>query len=101
MANPGNHSAADGHQQSISGEDGQPVDGIAGTHPGGQEPSGAHVDAGGEGIRQSGEQGARQGELPARPKRIDEAAHEGAPEGTLQRGGISSQDSDPSTRNTR
>jgi hypothetical protein len=43
MANsPSTHGAA----QSISGSDDQPVDGIAGTHAGNQEPAGAHTDAG-------------------------------------------------------
>ena len=46
MANQGSNGAADGHQQSIGEEDGQVVDGINGSHPGTQEPSGAHVDAG-------------------------------------------------------
>lgn len=45
----GNHGAADGHQQSIGAETGQPVDGIAGSIAGTQQPSGAHVDAGGAG----------------------------------------------------
>jgi len=35
-----------GHQQSIGADSDQPVDGIAGSHAGTQEPSGAHVDAG-------------------------------------------------------
>lgn len=34
---------------SIGTDDQQPVDGIAGTNPGTQQPSGAHVDAGGAG----------------------------------------------------
>lgn len=38
---------ADGHQQSIGADSTSPVDGISGSHPGTQEPSGAHVDAGG------------------------------------------------------
>lgn len=42
-----NNSAADGHQQSIGADSTSPVDGIAGSHAGTQEPSGAHVDAGG------------------------------------------------------
>ena len=42
-----NNSAADGHQQSIGADSTAPVDGIAGSHAGTQEPSGAHVDAGG------------------------------------------------------
>ena len=42
-----NNSAADGHQQSIGADSTSPVDGISGSHPGTQEPSGAHVDAGG------------------------------------------------------
>jgi hypothetical protein len=46
MTNQGSNGAADGHQQSIGEEDGQVVDGIKGSHPGTQEPSGAHVDAG-------------------------------------------------------
>ena len=37
------------HEQSIGAEDNQPVDGIAGSNPGTQQPSGAHVDAGGAG----------------------------------------------------
>jgi hypothetical protein len=36
-----------GHQQSIGADSDQAVDGSAGTHAGTQEPSGAHVDAGG------------------------------------------------------
>lgn len=43
----GSNGAADGHQQSIGADSPTPVDGIAGSHPGTQEPSGAHVDAGG------------------------------------------------------
>ena len=39
--------SAEGHQQSIGTDSANPVDGIAGSHPGTQEPSGAHVDAGG------------------------------------------------------
>lgn len=38
--------SSDGHQQSIGADSDQPVDGIAGSHAGTQEPSGAHVDAG-------------------------------------------------------
>jgi len=38
--------STDGHQQSIGADSDQPVDGIAGSHAGTQEPSGAHVDAG-------------------------------------------------------
>ncbi len=50
MANQqGSSGAADGHQQSVGTESGQPVDGIAGSNPGTQQPSGAHVDAGGAG----------------------------------------------------
>ena len=37
------------HDQSIGPDSNQPVDGIAGTNPGTQQPSGAHVDAGGPG----------------------------------------------------
>ena len=37
------------HDQSIGGDSNQPVDGIAGSNPGTQQPSGAHVDAGGAG----------------------------------------------------
>ncbi len=37
------------HEQSIGAENNQPVDGIAGGNPGTQQPSGAHVDAGGAG----------------------------------------------------
>lgn len=37
------------HTQSIGAENEQPVDGIAGSNPGTQQPSGAHVDAGGAG----------------------------------------------------
>ena len=37
------------HEQSIGAENNQPVDGIAGSNPGTQQPSGAHVDAGGAG----------------------------------------------------
>ena len=37
------------HEQSIGAETNQPVDGIAGSNPGTQQPSGAHVDAGGAG----------------------------------------------------
>lgn len=37
------------HDQSIGTESNQPVDGIAGSNPGTQQPSGAHVDAGAEG----------------------------------------------------
>lgn len=49
MANgtTGNNGAADGHQQSIGADSPTPVDGIAGGNPGTQQPSGAHVDAGG------------------------------------------------------
>lgn len=49
MANQttGSNGAADGHQQSIGADSPVPVDGIAGSHAGTQEPSGAHVDAGG------------------------------------------------------
>lgn len=36
-----------GHEQSIGNDSPAPVDGIAGSHAGTQEPSGAHVDAGG------------------------------------------------------
>lgn len=39
--------SSDGHQQSIGADSDQAVDGIAGSHAGTQEPSGAHVDAGG------------------------------------------------------
>jgi hypothetical protein len=39
-------STADGHQQSIGADSGQPVDGIAGS-PSGTQPSGADVNAGG------------------------------------------------------
>ncbi len=42
-----NNNPADGHQQSIGADSATPVDGIAGSHAGTQEPSGAHVDAGG------------------------------------------------------
>lgn len=35
-----------GHAQSIGTQGDQPVDGIAGSHAGTQEPSGAHIDAG-------------------------------------------------------
>ena len=42
----GSNGAGDGHQQSIGAETNQPVDGIAGSNPGTQQPSGAHVDAG-------------------------------------------------------
>ncbi len=42
-----NTTPADGHQQSIGADSATPVDGIAGSHPGTQQPSGAHVDAGG------------------------------------------------------
>ena len=45
----GNSGAADGHQQSIGAETNQPIDGIAGSNPGTQQPSGADVDAGGAG----------------------------------------------------
>lgn len=34
------------HDQSIGTDTNQPVDGIAGSNPGTQQPSGAHVDAG-------------------------------------------------------
>ncbi|WP_426101956.1 hypothetical protein [Massilia sp. TSP1-1-2] len=37
------------HEQSIGAENNQPVDGIAGSNPGTQQPSGAHVDAGNAG----------------------------------------------------
>jgi hypothetical protein len=37
------------HEQSIGSNSNQPVDGIAGSNPGTQQPSGAHVDAGGAG----------------------------------------------------
>lgn len=37
------------HDQSIGTDSNQPVDGIAGSNPGTQQPSGAHVDAGGAG----------------------------------------------------
>lgn len=37
------------HEQSIGPDSNQPVDGIAGSNPGTQQPSGAHVDAGGAG----------------------------------------------------
>ncbi len=37
------------HEQSIGTNTNQPVDGIAGSNPGTQQPSGAHVDAGGAG----------------------------------------------------
>ena len=43
----GSNNSADGHQQSIGTDSTSPVDGIAGSHPGTQQPSGAHVDAGG------------------------------------------------------
>lgn len=48
MANQttGNGGAGGGHEQSIGSDSPAPVDGIAGSHPGTQEPSGAHVDAG-------------------------------------------------------
>ena len=46
MGNQGSNGAADGHQQSIGEDDGQVVDGIQNSHPGTQEPSGAHIDAG-------------------------------------------------------
>ncbi len=46
MAIQGSNGAADGHQQSIGEEDGQVVDGIKGSNPGTQQPSGAHIDAG-------------------------------------------------------
>ena len=49
MANQASNGTAGGHQQSIGEEDGQVVDGIQGSHPGTQEPSGAHVDAGNPG----------------------------------------------------
>ena len=39
--------AADGHEQSIGAASPLPVDGIAGSHPGTQQSSGAHVNAGG------------------------------------------------------
>ncbi len=42
----GNTGAADGHQQSIGADSPVAVDGIAGSNPGTQQPSGAHVDAG-------------------------------------------------------
>lgn len=45
----GSNGAADGHQQSIGAETNQPIDGIAGSNPGTQQPSGADVDAGGAG----------------------------------------------------
>ncbi len=66
MANQASIGTAGGHQQSIGEEDGQIVDGIAGTHPGTQEPSGAHVDAGDPGpaagpLPEATAPGARQG----------------------------------------
>lgn len=41
------HPASGEHAQSIGGDQQQPVDGIAGSHPGTQEPAGADVNAGG------------------------------------------------------
>lgn len=48
MANQstGSNGAADGHQQSIASNTEAPVDGIAGSHAGTQQPDGAHVNAG-------------------------------------------------------
>lgn len=43
----GSSAAADGHEQSIGAASPLLVDGIAGSHPGTQQPSGAHVNAGG------------------------------------------------------
>ena len=54
------NNGGNGHEQSIGSPTDQPVDGIAGSHPGTQEPSGAHVDAGktrhGEPQREKGNQ---------------------------------------------
>ena len=101
MATTGNSGTAGGHQQSIGTTDEQAVDGIAGSHAGGQEPSGAHVDAGAEGLRQGGDAASKQAELPQGNKRIDEVAHEGVQDGLLQRGGISSEGLEPAAKNTR
>ena len=56
MATPqqGSNGAADGNQQSIGTEGESPVDGIAGGHPGGIEPAGDDVNAGGSGVITTG-----------------------------------------------
>jgi hypothetical protein len=62
MATPsqGSNGAADGGQQSIGSDSDSPVDGIAGSHPGGIEPAGDDVNAGavgnGPGKRHEGSQ---------------------------------------------
>jgi hypothetical protein len=59
------------HEQSIGPDSNQPVDGIAGTNPGTQQPSGAHVDAGGPGAGPgqrpeiTPDEAQRQGVVPA------------------------------------
>lgn len=50
--------------QSIGEENGQPVDGIAGTHAGNQEPAGADVNAGASQARKEVEKPNRSGAQP-------------------------------------
>jgi len=72
------------HATSIGTQGDQPVDGIAGSHPGTQEPSGAHVDAG-KHKHQPGprEDGNRQHGGPG-------GQAQGGSGDSLQRGGVSS-----------
>ena len=63
------------HEQSSGAENNQPVDGISGSNPGTQQPSGAHVDA--------GDPGAGPGQRPAinsdtqQPGALPDAGHTG------------------------
>ncbi len=74
MANPaqGSNGDADGGQQSIGTDGESPVDGIAGGHPGGIEPAGDDVNAGGlgkgPGRRHEGSQQMDQPGTPTTPE---------------------------------
>lgn len=67
----GNSGMTGGHQQSIGADSPVPVDGINGSHPGTQQPDGAHVNAGkgggGAEQRQGGSGGQRQGSTQDSP----------------------------------
>ncbi len=67
----GNSGMTEGHQQSIGADSPVPVDGISGSHPGTQQPGGAHVNAGkgggGAEQRQGGSGGQRQGSTQDSP----------------------------------
>ena len=67
--------AQSNHDQSIASPTDLPIDGIAGSHPGTQEPAGAHVDAGKTRHGQVAPDGNRQSDPQPAPRRTGSFAH--------------------------